>query len=327
MSYVKIIQVTRPVSLSAKPRDESWEQQRPRPRLSFAWGTAEILPATPYSVRYHSAAHTVGLTLERQVGVHAFASDRREAFDAWANTLAFTPCKMDVFSESSQGGEYLLLHVDPSTFAGILEDCASGSGFAFRRVMRAAHEPAGLLARRVRKNLLAGASAVETEPLLLDLVAVAAEMVAECGRGRGRGRQRTPGTERRRVADVIDFVEAHLEEPLSLARLAGLIGLTPLGLLRAFRAHLGTTPHAYVRERRAAHARALLARTKLPIAEVALCCGFSSQAHLTSTMRQLLDCTPGSLRSSEPVPRRGERNRRGRAAASSTNRASGTRSR
>jgi AraC family transcriptional regulator len=299
--YVNIIQVTRPVSLSAKPRDEGWEQQPPRLRLSFAWGTAEILPATPYSVRYHSAGHTVGLTLERQVGVHAFASDRREAFDAWANTLAFTPCNMDVFSESSRGGEYLLLHVDPSTFAGVLEDYGSGSGIAFRRVMRAAHEPAGLLARRVRKNLLAGASALETEPLLLDLVALAAEMVAECGRGRGR--QRTPGTERRRVADVIDFVEAHLEEPLSLARLAGLIGLTPLRLLRAFRSHLGTTPHAYVRERRAARARALLAGTNLSIAEVALCCGFSSQAHLTSTMRQLLDCTPGTLRSSERLLR------------------------
>ncbi len=46
-----------------------------------------MLPAAPYSVRYHSAAYTVGLTLERQVGVHAFASDRREAFDAYVTAV------------------------------------------------------------------------------------------------------------------------------------------------------------------------------------------------------------------------------------------------
>lgn len=71
------IQKVIPASLSTTPRNDSREQRTRRARLSFAWGTAELLGATPYSVRFHSGAHTVGVTLERQVGVHAFASDRR----------------------------------------------------------------------------------------------------------------------------------------------------------------------------------------------------------------------------------------------------------
>src|SRR6266540_3862827 len=104
------------MSLSAAAPRSAIRGQPGRARLTFAWGTAELLPPAPYSIRYHAAAHTVGLTLERQVGSHAFASDRCEPFDAWANTLAFTPRAMDVFSESPQGGEYLLLHVEPSVF-------------------------------------------------------------------------------------------------------------------------------------------------------------------------------------------------------------------
>src|SRR6266511_1930325 len=113
-------------------------------------------------------------------------------------------------------------------------------------------------------------------------------MLAEDGRWLRARCPTPPRVDRRYIAKVIDFVEGHLEEPLSLSRLGDLVGLSPLQLLRAFRAYLGTTPHAYLRERRVLHARTLLARTQMPIADIALCCGFSGQAHLTSTMHQLL---------------------------------------
>ena len=63
-----------------------------------------------------------------------------------------------------------------------------------------------------------------------------------------------------------------------------------------FRTHLGRTPLELVRERRLEAAHALLVGGDLPIAEVALRCGFADQASLTHAMRRLRGCTPGELR-------------------------------
>lgn len=51
----------------------------------------QLLPAAAYSARDPAQWQTLGVTLERQRGVHAIDSDRREDFDTWPGTLALTP--------------------------------------------------------------------------------------------------------------------------------------------------------------------------------------------------------------------------------------------
>lgn len=98
---------------------------------------------------------------------------------------------------------------------------------------------------------------------------------------------------RRRVQD---YVEAGLDRPLVLAELAGVAGLSAFHFARMFKQSTGETPHAYVLRRRVAHARALLARSRLPLAEVAAACGFSSQSHFTASFRKLTGVTPRRYR-------------------------------
>ena len=95
---------------------------------------------------------------------------------------------------------------------------------------------------------------------------------------------------------VLDFIEAHLGEPLPLSRLADVAGLPLFGFARAFRAALGCPPHRHVLQRRLARAREWLARSTLPLAEIALQLGFSSQAHFASSFRQANGCTPAKYR-------------------------------
>jgi AraC family transcriptional regulator len=95
---------------------------------------------------------------------------------------------------------------------------------------------------------------------------------------------------------VQDRVEAGLANRLTIDDLARETGLSSYHFSRAFRATTGLTPHRYVLERRIARAKALLRDSDMPIAEVALSVGFSSQTHLTDCFRRLVGTSPGEYR-------------------------------
>ncbi len=99
-----------------------------------------------------------------------------------------------------------------------------------------------------------------------------------------------------RVRRLVDYIEQHLGEDLSLEALAAEVGLSPLYLVRAFRSAVGQSPHQYVVARRVEQARRLLTATTLPIAEISLATGFSSQSHLTSWFRRLVGVSPALYR-------------------------------
>lgn len=99
----------------------------------------------------------------------------------------------------------------------------------------------------------------------------------------------------RRLATVVDYVEAHLVERVSLAELAAAVGLSQHHFCHAFRRSTGMTPHRYLTARRLERSRGLLAGSS-SLAEIALDCGFGSQQHFTTVFRQVLGTTPGAMR-------------------------------
>jgi AraC family transcriptional regulator len=109
-------------------------------------------------------------------------------------------------------------------------------------------------------------------------------------------REPLDGLSRARVRRLLEYIEQHLGEDLSLEALASEVNLSPLYLARAFRTAVGQTPHQYVVARRIEHARRLLAGTTLPIAEISLASGFSSQSHLSHWFRRVVGVTPAAYR-------------------------------
>src|SRR5665647_2435383 len=94
---------------------EVTKQIASRPRRCGAAGSwcAELLPRSPYQAAYTPDLPIVGFAFEGQVGVHAFASDRKATFRARPNGLAFVPAGCDVYSQSKHGGEYLKIAFEP----------------------------------------------------------------------------------------------------------------------------------------------------------------------------------------------------------------------
>ena len=103
----------------------------------------------------------------------------------------------------------------------------------------------------------------------------------------------------RRLQRVMDFIEMHLDQDVTLDVLAGEACLSPFHFARAFKAATGVTPHRYLTVRRLERAKSLLADNQLPLAAIAAACGFSSQAHFTKSFKDATGATPGVYRASE----------------------------
>lgn len=103
------------------------------------------------------------------------------------------------------------------------------------------------------------------------------------------------GLPRGRLARALEFMEEHLEQPIGLHDMAASIALSPVHFSREFKRSTGSTPHQHLLALRVGRARRLLA-TNLPIAEVAVRCGFSHQEHLTRVFGRLVGITPSAYR-------------------------------
>lgn len=92
------------------------------------------------------------------------------------------------------------------------------------------------------------------------------------------------------------FVAAHLDRPLQVEDLARRAELSSFHFSRAFKVSTGLTPHAYLHQQRVARAIALVRDTQMPLAQVALACGFSSQSRMTTAFAKSTGATPARFR-------------------------------
>jgi AraC-like DNA-binding protein len=122
----------------------------------------------------------------------------------------------------------------------------------------------------------------------------------------------TPGPDAARaalVADAREAIAAGHPAAGALLPLAGLLGVSPYRLSRAFTRELGTSLTRYRNRVRVGRAVQRLEDGVESLADLAADLGFADQAHLTRTVRAHLGCTPAALRRllravPEPAPER-----------------------
>ena len=98
------------------------------------------------------------------------------------------------------------------------------------------------------------------------------------------------------VARALRFVAEHLDEELTLARVAAHVGLSQYHFARTFRRDTGTSLRRHVIAQRIDRARTLLLRTDEGLADIAYRVGFGSQSHMTTLFGKHLGRTPAQLR-------------------------------
>ncbi len=103
-----------------------------------------------------------------------------------------------------------------------------------------------------------------------------------------------------RLRKAVSLIEQHLfdetEGRIALRTVARHVGMSYFHFSRAFKHAMGMTPTNYIIERRLERAKKLMQETDLPIADIALRSGFSSQSHFTTSFRRFVGITPRSFR-------------------------------
>ena len=94
------------------------------------------------------------------------------------------------------------------------------------------------------------------------------------------------------VAKALAYLDAAPIAPVTLADLAELCGVSRFQLLRGFAREVGTTPHAYLVQRRVCLARRFLAAGQT-IADAAFNAGFADQSHIIRAFTRQVGVTPG----------------------------------
>jgi AraC-like DNA-binding protein len=115
----------------------------------------------------------------------------------------------------------------------------------------------------------------------------------------GRGNApRSPGPRAlgRRLELVLEYIEANLTLPLTMAELAGVACVRSRRLHDAFVARTGWSPHRYVVARRVERAKALMSDPALTLGEIARAVGFGDASQFSKVFRRYAGEPPGVYR-------------------------------
>src|SRR5262245_15917236 len=99
-----------------------------------------------------------------------------------------------------------------------------------------------------------------------------------------------------RLRRVTELVHAKLEDELTLAELAGSVGLSCDRFSELFRQSTGETPHQFVLRNRMERAKVMLRAAEVRVLDVAVACGFKTQQHFARVFRWKCGSSPTEYR-------------------------------
>ena len=118
----------------------------------------------------------------------------------------------------------------------------------------------------------------------------------ELARSRPGGAERKPtirgGLASWQQRTVTSYIEQHLAEPITLATLAELAGLSTYHFCRAFKQSFGVPPHRYHTRQRIEQAKMMLAKRIHSVTDIGLALGFSETSSFTAAFRKATGFTP-----------------------------------
>lgn len=190
----------------------------------------------------------------------------------------------------SVGDTCLALHLSGEHFAEIAAAIAGSSQFRFKSPMLPAH-PA-LTQAAVSLQELGRAAAGEADAAVYGLMEAAVALLS----GASAELLRLRPVDSKRISRVLRHLQREEAGTDDLAELASIASMSKYHFLRTFRRLAGTTPHQYLLAMRLRRAALKLARTREPIAELALASGFDDVSTFNRYFRRTFKLTPSAYR-------------------------------
>lgn len=156
----------------------------------------------------------------------------------------------------------------------------------------------GLSGALIKATEAPGANSLLVDQLSLSLLTHFAETYGGMRPARLLENGRLALWQERRAKEIM---QARLSSDLTITQVAQECRLTPSHFARAFRRSTGLAPHRYLMQLRIEEAKKLLLEPHLPLADIALICGFGDQSHFTRVFGQVAGASPGAWRRAKDV--------------------------
>lgn len=202
------------------------------------------------------------------------------------------PTEWDVEGQSHS----LTLHIAQACFEGLLPSPAHRLIDDLRLECGRRDERLAALMGRLMQELECDAS---SDPLIADaLIDSIVLTLMRASRQQRQDEYAKGGLSPLLLRRSTDKIRASIESGVSLQELADLVSLSRSHFCKAFRRSTGVSPHRYLLNRRLERARAQILDCRESLSEIALSCGFSSQAHFSSMFKASFGCSPLEFRKS-----------------------------
>jgi AraC family carnitine catabolism transcriptional activator len=95
---------------------------------------------------------------------------------------------------------------------------------------------------------------------------------------------------------ALEIMMENIETPLSVDQLSQRLGFSSRQIERIFARNGFESPNKYYQKLRLNRARELIEQTKMPIAEIALACGYENQSHFGKNYKKIFGISPKAVR-------------------------------
>lgn len=252
-----------------------------------------LAPSESPEISLHHHSISIMLGLEYQIDWR-LAGGKFQTSRMRGGEIGFTPKDIPTQARWFQDVEFLLISLDDSLIQKAVADVTDCSNISFIPQRGVPDAQIFHLGMALFGELEAQCP---TGKMFVDSIAsaFAAHLVTHYSHKRALPTHTTNVTQQQ-LRSVIDYITDNLEFDLSLAELAALADMSPYSFIRWFKSALGVTPHQYIIEQRMELAKFLLSHTHLPIVEIALRAGCSSQSNFTVLFRKQVGITPKAYR-------------------------------
>lgn len=279
--------------------------------LNWAGIAAELRQHSTSEVTPGPARHMeMAVILRRDAG--AFVSRKgggeRQDLAIEPNRIWLCPIGVDVeFIRFERRMDILHFYIDPTKFDH-LSEAAGGARVAAGSIRYLAGLEDDLIQQigftfltEMREQTAGGKLLIET--LALALTARLAQRYAQVGPLAPARLRARHGLDADRLRRVMEYLTAHLDEDLTIERLAAVACVSPFHFIRMFKMSVGVPPHRYVSSLRLQRAKEMLTIRGIPLIDIAARSRFSSQPNFSRAFRRATGMSPGAFRrANQPGP-------------------------
>lgn len=195
---------------------------------------------------------------------------------------------------SGEGWEALWLHFDGPLAKAYFEEISDRSGQIFSHP-----DPSALLLLEKILRVFRTSSPVREPELSRDITAMLDSFLFS------GEKKESAGVNSALIWKMASYISRHFHENISLELLASQAGLSPYYFLRLFASETGFTPHQYLVNTRIDAAKFLLRSPEIPVKDISVRTGFSSEGSFCSCFKKNEGMTPGQYRKAVLQERRG----------------------